>query len=168
MKKKFLTSLLCAVMLVSILAGCGMNAAPSPNEPPEEPQSGAQNQQQNGQQGEKPSSNAQGNEQVTGPKAEILELFEEYREDNPDVGNKIMEKLKENTTLVLEALAITPYREQVLTHIGHTIAYAKTDDRTAYDEYMKKLDEAETTNLSEEASAMLRFIRANIEHWQSF
>jgi len=98
---------------------------------------------------------------------QMLALFEEYwnkREDR-ETGNRIMQRFKEEPALVLKALTVTTYREQMLILIGSTIAEAKHNDQAAYAEYTRVLEAVALLDLDKDSNRMLGFINANIEYW---
>ena len=98
---------------------------------------------------------------------QMLALFEEYwnKGEDREAGNEIMQRFKEEPALVLKALTVTTYREQILILIGSAIAEAKHNDQAAYAEYTKVLEAAALLDLDKDSNRMLGFIHANIEYW---
>ncbi|MCL2705080.1 MAG: hypothetical protein FWE72_02600 [Spirochaetaceae bacterium] len=98
---------------------------------------------------------------------EIFALFEKYWNmgEDRETGNEIMHRFKKEPALILKALTVTTYREQILILIGSTIAEAKHNDNVAYAEYTKVLESITQLDLDKDSNRMLGFINANIEYW---
>ena len=105
-----------------------------------------------------------GNQPDVNNTAELVTLLNNYQEGS-ETGALIMQKLKEEPVIFVEAMAESANTEQLLMLVGSTIAEARRSDTAAYDEYIAALDTAEAASLSDAARQMLGFIRANIDIW---
>jgi len=105
------------------------------------------------------------------PMEEILVLFEQYAQsESEENAVDIALRFAAYPAIVLEALAVTQYREQALNAISSTIATARQDgpELNAY-LYIYNIALAIVGELAldEEPTRMLAFIKANIEYWNS-
>jgi hypothetical protein len=105
-----------------------------------------------------------GNQPDANSTAGLVDLLNDYQEES-ETGALIMQSLKEEPVLFVEAMAESTNTEQLLVLVGSTIAEARRGDAAAYDEYMSALATAADAPLSDAARQMLGFIHANIDIW---